>query len=90
MDLDYTADMQPVPSFADGIRALVDAMAKPSEAAEDDDPVPNARLALDRVLALHAKCPCNICSSGLQRGICNGCNDFWPCATLRVARGFSK
>lgn len=89
MSIEHPAGMQPVPSFADGIRQLVEE-TKPAEYLElDDGPIVDSRAALDRVLALHARCACATCSSGCQKPVCSGCPDFWPCATIRVSRGFT-
>ena len=41
--------------------------------------------AINRVVNLHERCDCKGCV-GLQRAACKGCNDFWPCITIRTLR----
>jgi hypothetical protein len=47
--------------------------------------------AINRIVALHKRCPCKGCSTGAQRPACTCCNDYWPCITIRTLRdGTSK
>lgn len=81
-------ELQPVPEFA----SLVDALAAQAKATTNPKPVQgepevtDAGAALARILLLHKRCPCKVCAEGTRVPSCKGCNEWYPCPTVRAVR----
>jgi hypothetical protein len=75
----------PVPNFGGPVRKLDSSDRIVPIGVVNIDPEDYGH-AINRVVALHKRCTCSSCSTGVQRPICKSCNDFWPCITIRTMR----
>jgi hypothetical protein len=82
---EFAAVTQPVPQFPGWLKAISEMVeAKKTPARASEDVVVDPRAALDRVLKLHSKCSCKSCSDPEGFGSCSGCNEHWPCPTVKA------